>query len=117
MQITTTRKTGRSARSNAGLRRVLALGVTALALVLAGVAAAEGPVVNVNTATFEELQALPGVGASRATAILETRKARGGFRSADDLLEVKGIGASSLERMRPHVRVSGPSRVAGSDEP
>ncbi len=99
------------------IRGLAAVGIAALSLALAGVSVAEGPVVNVNTATFEELQALPGVGASRATAILEAREARGGFRSADDLLEVKGIGAASLERMRPHVRTSGPNRLAGSDEP
>lgn len=74
-----------------------------------------GPVVNVNTATAAELQALPGVGASRANAILEARKAKGGFQSVDDLLTVKGIGPSGLERMRPHARTSGPTRVAPQD--
>ena len=71
--------------------------------------------VNVNTATLEELQSLPGVGASRAQAILNEREARGGFRSVDDLLDVKGIGPSGLERLRPHARTSGPTRVPSGD--
>jgi competence protein ComEA len=64
-------------------------------------------VVNVNTATPDELQLLPGVGASRAEAIVAHRKERGGFKSVEDLMEVKGIGESMLERMRPFVTVTG----------
>lgn len=64
-------------------------------------------VVNVNTATPDELQLLPGVGEARAAAIVTFRKERGGFEQIEDLLEVKGIGASMLERMRPFVTVTG----------
>jgi competence protein ComEA len=64
-------------------------------------------VVNVNTASIDELQLLPGVGESRARAILALRKDQGGFRSVDQLVEVKGIGESLLERMRPHVTLQG----------
>ncbi len=64
-------------------------------------------VVNVNTATVEELQLLPGVGEVRAKAIVEARKARGGFKRVDDLLGVKGIGDAGLERLRPYVAVQG----------
>jgi len=64
-------------------------------------------VVNVNTASVEELQLLPGVGTSRASAIVAARKNRGGFETIDQLTEVKGIGPSMLERMRPHVAVEG----------
>ena len=64
-------------------------------------------VVNINTASAEELQLLPGVGDTRAAAILETRKSQGGFKSVDALLDVKGIGPTMLERMRPHVVLSG----------
>lgn len=71
-------------------------------------------VVNVNTASFEELQALPGIGESRARAILAAREERGGFRSVDELLEVKGIGPTNLERLRPHATVSGPTRLPES---
>ena len=87
----------------------LALG---MALCLAGAAsAADGPrlqgVVNVNTATLEELQLLPGIGPSRARSILAMREQRGGFKSVDELAEVKGIGQASLARLRPFVRLEG----------
>ena len=42
---------------------------------------------------------------------LEARKARGGFAKLDDLLEVKGIGTASLERLRPHLVVKGKTTV------
>lgn len=64
-------------------------------------------VVNVNTASAQELELLPGIGAVRARAILDVRKRKGGFRSVDELLEVKGIGPAGLERMRPFVTVEG----------
>jgi competence protein ComEA len=60
--------------------------------------------VNVNTATVEELTALPGIGEKRAQAIVEARKQKGGFKSVDELEEVKGIGPANLEKLRPHLR-------------
>lgn len=64
-------------------------------------------VVNVNTASAEELQLLPGVGEARADAIVKARKARGGFKSIDQLVEVKGIGQVLLEDLKAHVTLSG----------
>ncbi len=64
-------------------------------------------VVNINTASAEQLEMLPGVGEVRARAILAERKGRGGFKSIDDLRAVKGVGDSLLERMRPYVTVTG----------
>ena len=64
-------------------------------------------VVNVNTATLEELQILPGIGEAKAKAIVEARKRHGGFKSVNDLVEVKGIGPAALERLRPHAVVTG----------
>jgi competence protein ComEA len=60
--------------------------------------------VNVNTATMEELTALPGIGEKRAQAIIEVRKQKGGFKSVDELTEVKGIGPANLEKLRPYLR-------------
>ena len=89
---------------------VLAL-ATACAVALAAQAADSQPgltgTVNVNTATAEELQLLPGIGAARAEALIEMRKQRGGFKSLEQLKEVKGIGDASLERLRPYVRFQG----------
>ena len=66
-------------------------------------------VVNVNSATAEELALLPGVGPAKAQAILEYRKEHGAFKRVEDLSEVKGIGDKALERMRPHVALDGKS--------
>ena len=93
--------------------RPLRAAVLALALALTASAslASDGPrlqgVVNVNTATLEELQLLPGIGESRARSILATREKVGGFKSVDELVQVKGIGEASLARLRPFVRVNG----------
>ena len=67
--------------------------------------------VNINTASSEELQALPGVGSTRAEQIVALRKTRGSFRKVDELLEVRGIGPAMLERMRPQVTLSGKTRL------
>jgi competence protein ComEA len=63
--------------------------------------------VNINTATPEQLELLPGIGESRANAVVAIRKQRGGFKSVDELTEVKGIGEVALERLRPFVRTEG----------
>ncbi len=85
------------------------LATIALAAPLAGAApnADERPaVVNLNTATAGELEALPGIGAKKAEAIVEARKSRGGFKSVDEIVDVRGIGPAQLEKLRPHLRVS-----------
>lgn len=61
--------------------------------------------VDVNTATAEQLDTLPGVGPATAAAILEERERRGRFGSVDDLLDVRGIGEAKLEALRDLVRV------------
>lgn len=81
--------------------------VLALPLALATASAALSGVVNVNTASAEELAMLPGVGAARARAIVELRQQRGGFKRVEDLLEVKGIGDASLAKLRPYLALEG----------
>jgi competence protein ComEA len=61
--------------------------------------------VNINTATVEQLTTLPGVGEAIAQAIVDYRDNNGAFRSADDLLQVKGIGEKKLEGIRGMVVV------------
>ena len=85
---------------------LLALGV-ALAAAGADDARKLQGVVNVNTASVQELQLLPGVGEARARAIIDLRKQRGGLKSLDELRDVKGIGDASLEKLRPHVAFDG----------
>ncbi len=68
-------------------------------------AGSSGPV-DLNTATAEQLIALPGVGPATAQAIVDHRDRTGRFRSIDDLLEVRGIGEAKLEALRDSVMVS-----------
>lgn len=63
-----------------------------------------GPV-DLNTATVEQLDALPGVGPVTAAAIVAWRTANGRFTAVDQLGEVDGIGPARLEKLRPLVRV------------
>ena len=84
----------------------------AVSLAASAVAAADSKptftgVVNVNTASSEQLQLLPGIGEARARAIVSMRKQNGGFKSLEQLTEVKGIGDAMLERLRPHLSLNG----------
>lgn len=62
-------------------------------------------IVDINSATLSDLDALPGVGPSTAQAIIDYRIANGPYASVDDLLNVRGIGPSKLAAMRARVRV------------
>lgn len=57
--------------------------------------------ININTADKKMLTQLPGVGPATADAIVKYRKANGKFKSAKDLLNVKGIGEKTLKKMKP----------------
>ncbi|MFC4104015.1 ComEA family DNA-binding protein [Paenibacillus xanthanilyticus] len=59
--------------------------------------------IDINRAAANELDALPGIGAAKAQAIVAEREAGGPFGSADDLLRVKGIGPKLLAKLKPHV--------------
>jgi competence protein ComEA len=61
--------------------------------------------VDLNRATLDELDELPGVGPSTAQAILDERERRGGFTAVDELLDVRGIGDAKLAALRDLVRV------------
>jgi competence protein ComEA len=93
------------------LSRILALGALALALTLsAGVAQAAGKAapagkVNVNTASVEQLAALPGIGETLAARIVEHRQKQGAFRSTSELVNVKGIGEKSFQKLQPYLTV------------
>lgn len=67
-------------------------------------AVAAGPV-NLNTATADELDGLPGVGPATAAAIIAHRDAHGPFASVDQLADVRGIGPAKLEALRGLVTV------------
>lgn len=69
-------------------------------------AAQQVVVVNVNTATVEELsEALVGVGEARAALIVQYREQNGGFTSVEQLLEIKGIGMATLEKNKDRIQL------------
>lgn len=61
--------------------------------------------VNLNRASADELQVLPGIGPVLAQRMVDWRKMHGRYRTVDDLQEVKGIGKKRLEQLRPLVMV------------
>ncbi|MFO0759536.1 MAG: helix-hairpin-helix domain-containing protein [Byssovorax sp.] len=69
-----------------------------------GGVSADGKVI-LNLASEDDLRRLPGIGATRAKAILALRSRLGRFSRVEDLLKVKGIGRRSLARLRPLVRI------------
>lgn len=69
-----------------------------------GTSAPDGPI-DLNSATEEQLDALPGVGPVTAAAIVAWRTANGSFTSVDQLAEVDGIGPARLEKLRAQVHV------------
>ena len=72
---------------------------------VSGSATSAAGIVDINSATLSDLDALPGVGPSTAQAIIDYRTANGPYASVDDLLNVRGIGPSKLAAMRTRVRV------------
>jgi competence protein ComEA len=59
--------------------------------------------VHLNSASQAALETLPGIGTSKAQAILDYRTAHGGFKSIDELDNVKGIGEATLAKLKPHL--------------
>ncbi|MBO9598928.1 MAG: helix-hairpin-helix domain-containing protein [Cohnella sp.] len=70
-------------------------------------AAAQAPEtrLNLNEATASQLESLPGIGPAKAAAIIAYRDKHGGYRSVDELLEVKGIGPKMLMKLLPEVYI------------
>ena len=68
--------------------------------------AAQPRTIDLNTANERTLLELPGIGPSRARAILAYREAHGAFRSLSQLMQIKGIGRSLLRQLRPLVTLS-----------
>jgi competence protein ComEA len=63
------------------------------------------PLINLNSATSDQLDTLPGVGPSTAKAIISYRNRKGPFSKVDDLLNVPGIGPAKVGALRDQVTV------------
>jgi competence protein ComEA len=64
--------------------------------------------VNLNTATLQQLEALPGIGPRTAARIIEYREKHGPFKKVEELMNVQGIGEKSFLRIRSQLTVSPP---------
>lgn len=82
------------------MKRIL----SSIALFLAGIGLAMAAV-NINTATVDELNAVKGIGPSKAKAIVDYRDKNGPFKSVDDLKEIKGFGDKSIAKLRGELSV------------
>jgi len=89
-----------------------------LAALLMGlsVSAWAGPV-DLNTADAKSLEALDGIGPTKANAIVEYRKKNGGFKSVDELTKVDGIGDKTMDILRSQVTVGGGRPAAAAPKP
>ena len=63
--------------------------------------------VNINTASKEELDALPGIGPVKAQAIIDYRKANGPFKTPEDIMKVSGIKEGEFSKLKGLIAVSG----------
>ena len=64
-----------------------------------------GLALDLNTATAQDLDALPGIGPALAQRIVDYRAAHGPFRTVEDLLQVSGIGPKKLNNIKPHLMI------------
>ena len=100
--------------------RRISVGLTALFIVLvvgqlalagqapAAAKPASGAPININTATADQLDGLPGVGAKLAARIIDYRQKNGGFKKIEDLMNVQGIGEKNFLKLKPLVTVVAP---------
>jgi comEA protein len=64
--------------------------------------------IDVNSATAEQLQQVPGIGPGTAKAIVNFRQKSGPFQKVEDLLAIKGISKARFEKMRPYLTIAAP---------
>ena len=74
-------------------------------------------VVNLNTASIEELTRLPGVGPSRAQAIVDLRTRMKAFKNLEDIMRVRGIGRKTFRKLSPMLRLQGPTTLIEARKP
>jgi len=73
--------------------------------------------VDLNRASVEDLESLPGLGPVLARRVVAYRQSAGKFQSVEDLRQVKGIGQKKLDRVRPLVTVAAPDKQRKTEKP
>ena len=61
--------------------------------------------ISINTATQEELQTLPGIGESKAKAIIEYREQNNGFKDIEEIKNISGIGESTFDKFKEYITI------------
>ncbi len=84
---------------------ILFIVVMSVVMVMSAAAVHADHNVNINTATVKELKTISGIGKVLAERIVEYRETERPFDAVDDMLNVKGIGKATLEKIRAHVTV------------
>ncbi|HIJ80016.1 MAG: helix-hairpin-helix domain-containing protein [Desulfobulbaceae bacterium] len=79
--------------------------LTTIFLLILSTAIAMASTLNINTASTAELETLSGIGATKAQTIVAYRDQHGPFKTVNDLTQVKGIGAKTVERLRKDISV------------
>jgi competence protein ComEA len=93
------------------LAALVALAVSATTLHAQTPPASKAPVtasapINLNTATAQQLETIPGVGAKMAERIIDYRQKNGGFKKVEDLMNISGVGEKSFLKMKPLITVT-----------
>lgn len=65
----------------------------------------QSKLININTAAESELDSLPGIGPARAKDIIKYRETNGGFKSIEEIKNIKGIGTSSFEKLKDLITI------------
>ena len=95
------------------MRKSLNLFIAAIVvLAIAGSALAAEGVVNINTADAAQLSMLPHVGAKAAQRIVDYRHEHGAFKKTTDLMQVKGFGEKSYQRLSSYLTVDGKTTLS-----
>ena len=95
----------------AALAVLFCLGLSA-GTALAAAKPAPGGKVNLNTASAEQLESIPGIGAKLAARILEHRQKNGSFKTVQELMNVKGVGEKSFGKLEPFLSTGGEAKAA-----
>ena len=97
------------------MRRLIVALCALVVLAFSPLASAEP--IDLNTASAKELEKLPGLGKTKAAAVVAYREQNGPFASVEQLDKVKGIGKATVEKLRPHLSIDGKVSEAAKAEP